>query len=105
MLYTHVQCVLVVVLIAITDISLSQSICRMRTLEDSMLLALRPLVEVADKMHLKSREDDSLAEDAGKLVDAVSLMSQAVFKTNAMRVSRFVCYISYSEAECLLYFY
>lgn len=51
------------------------------------LLALRPLIEVTEKFHQLARTDEAYAEDAAKLIDGVSILSQSIYKTNVYRVS------------------
>ena len=52
-----------------------------------MLLALRPLSVVTDEFHRQAKSDETLHCQSTKLIDATCLMSQAIYKTNILRVS------------------
>ena len=56
-------------------------------MEELLLLTIKSMVTVADKIHNQSRTDESLAADAGQLVDSLSLAGQATSKLNMFRVS------------------
>ena len=58
----------------------------MRELEGLMLLALKPLVEISDKVHHESKTNGSSVEDSGRLIDSACILSQAIYKTNIIRV-------------------
>ena len=54
-----------------------------------MLLALRPLMEVANERHEGSKTNEEMAPFSKKLIDAIGLTSQAVYKLNVICVSLF----------------
>jgi len=54
------------------------------------LLGIKPLVDVANSFHLKSRTDGEAANDSRKLVDSLSVISQAAYSMNLFRVSNVV---------------
>lgn len=60
---------------------------RLKEVEELLLLTIKSMVTVADKIHNQSRTDESLAADAGQLVDSLSLAGQATYKLNMFRVS------------------
>ena len=62
-------------------------VVRLADIEQLSLLALRPLVEVTDCVHNLSRTDAEHLPMATKLIDAACLLSQSVYKLNALRVS------------------
>lgn len=75
----------------------------MREVEELCLLALRPLLEVTDEMHIKSGQDSDVLPMAKKLIDATSIISQAIYKTNIIRVSSMLSinlYTSYIYTVC-----
>lgn len=60
---------------------------RLKEVEELLLLTIKSMVTVADKIHIESRQNGELAADAGQLVDSLSLASQATYKLNMYRVS------------------
>ena len=55
-----------------------------------LLLSIKSLVTIADRVHVQSRNTGSeeLAKDAAQMVDTLSLASQAGYKLNMFRVSK-----------------
>ena len=56
-------------------------------MEELLPLTIKSMVTVADKIHNQSRTDESLAADAGQMVDSLSLGGQATYKLSMFRVS------------------
>ena len=68
-------------------------------------MALRPLIEVINEVHTQSKSDGSKAEMASKLVDAVGLISQGIYKINVLRVSIAKLYDVYLYIYIYVYVY
>lgn len=60
---------------------------RMKEVEDILLLALRPLIKMANVWHERSRTDGEFLAASQSLIDALGLTSQAVHRVNMIRVS------------------
>ena len=62
----------------------------MKELEDILLLAIRPLMEVTNVFHERSMSDVSVKPDSQMLVDSLGLVSQVIYKVNMLRVRNFI---------------
>ena len=75
---------------------------RLKDLEEVMLIAIRPLLQVSNNVHNRSRvepTDKVLAGQSKCLVDSFALISQAAYKTNIMRVSAILITIVNSHVQ------
>lgn len=68
----------------------------MNEIEDILLLALRPIIAVANTFHEKSKTSPDALPHSKQLIDALGLTSQAIFKINMLRVSFINVFISFS---------
>ena len=63
------------------------AIFSLSNVERTILLALKPLIEVTDAIHTKAKTDASYAEWSTKLVESACLIAQSTYLANKFRVS------------------
>lgn len=69
-----------------------------------MLMTIKPIIPITDKLYIQGKQDDQIAPDAVKLINTACLMSLALCKLNHFRRQSVVFHLDKSyNADGILY--